>query len=393
MSQYTPPPGPENPPMPVLVSVAPPAEQRRITVAFRLILVIPHAVVLWALGTFAAILVIIGWFAALFTGQLPDFCASLLVVYLRWYLRVMAYLLLLTDVYPPFALEGNGYPVRIAIQPGRLNRLAVLFRIILVLPAAVLATLLEYGVATIVLLIAWLITLITGSLPASLHQAFAAVLRFQARYFGYAYLLTATYPGGLFGDRRTSGYEAPGYAAPGPLQLRSEWQLTLGAGAQLLVIVFIVLGAVTGAGGVAFDANLTGKVNAAEAAVQVQNAYQHLASQVNRLESDEVSCKQAPQPMTCIQPVLKSMASDITAFSTSIQKTAMPHDAAPDQRKLKADITEATRILNQLSTTQSASQYAAIFASSNLIAYLDGIGSDSQALYQSLSQSQVHEAG
>lgn len=75
--------------------------------------------VLWALGTFAAILVIIGWFAALFTGRLPDFCASFLVVYLRWYFRVMAYLLLLADVYPPFALEGDGYPVRFAIQPAR----------------------------------------------------------------------------------------------------------------------------------------------------------------------------------------------------------------------------------------------------------------------------------
>jgi hypothetical protein len=372
-------------------------------VAFRLILVIPHAVVLWALGTFAAILVIIGWFAALFTGRLPDFCASFLVVYLRWYLRVMAYLLLLTDVYPPFALEGDGYPVRFAIQPGRLNRLAVLFRIILVIPAAVLSMLLQYGVVTIVLFIAWLITLITGSLPASLHQAFAAVLRFQARYFGYAYMLTATYPGGLFGDRRTSGYAAPGYAAPdydalhvgmpGPLQLRTEWQLTLGDGARLLVIVFIVLGAVTGVGGIAFSTNLTGKVNAAEAAVQVQNAYQRLTSQVSRLESSEASCKQAPQPLTCAQSVLKSMASDMTAFNTSIQNTAMPHDAAADQRKLEADITEATRILSKLSTAQSASQYSAILASSNLTAYLDGITSDSQALYKSLSQSQVQEAG
>jgi uncharacterized protein DUF4389 len=399
MSQYPPAPGPEGPPMPVLVSVAPPAKQRWITVAFRLILVIPHVVVLWALGTFAAILVIIGWFAALFTGRLPDFCASFLVVYLRWYLRVMAYLLLLTDVYPPFALEGDGYPVRFAIQPGRLSRLAVLFRIILVIPAAVLAILLQYGVATIVLFIAWLITLITGSLPASLHQAFAAVLRFQARYLGYAYLLTATYPGGLFGDRQTSGYAAPGYAAPGygtpdygvpgvgmpgPLQPPTEWQLTLGDGARLLVIVFIVLGAVTGVGGIAFDTNLTGKVNAAEAAVQVQNAYQRLTSQVSGLESDEASCKQAPQPLTCAESVLKSMASDMTAFNTSIQNTAMPDDAAADQGKLEADTTEATRILNQLSTAQSISQYTTILASSNLTAYLNGITSDSQALYKSL---------
>ena len=102
---------------------------------------------------------------------------------------------------------------------------------------------------------------------------------------------------------------------------------------------------------------------------------------------------QAPQPLTCIQPVLKSMASDMTAFNTSIQNTAMPHDAIADQRTLGADTAEATRILNQLSTAQSASQYTTIVASSNLAAYLNGIGSDSQALYRLLGQSQVQDAG
>jgi hypothetical protein len=41
----------------------------------------------------------------------------------------------MTDRYPPFTLEpDDNYPVWLAAQPGRLNRWAVLFRIILVLP-------------------------------------------------------------------------------------------------------------------------------------------------------------------------------------------------------------------------------------------------------------------
>ena len=214
MTQYMSPGTLDRAPLPVLVAVAPPARQSRITVAFRLLLAIPHLIVLYVLGVVGGVLLVIGWFAALFTGQLPPFCASFLTGYLRWYFRVAAYLLLLTDVYPPFTLDDSGYPVRLAVQPGRLNRLAVLFRIVLAIPAWVLAVLLGYGIGTIVVFIAWLITLVAGRLPGSLHHAFAAALRFLARFLGYLYLVTATYPGGLFGDRDPSGAAGvPGYAA------------------------------------------------------------------------------------------------------------------------------------------------------------------------------------
>ena len=82
---------------PLLVAAAGPARQSRATVAFRLILVIPHFVVLYLLGVAASVVAVIGWFGALFTGRLPDFAAVYLSGYVRWYCRVAAYLLLLTD--------------------------------------------------------------------------------------------------------------------------------------------------------------------------------------------------------------------------------------------------------------------------------------------------------
>jgi len=100
--------------------VAGPAAQRRVTVAFRLILAVPHFIVLYALGIAASVVVIIGWFGALATGRLPDFAAAYLSGYLRWYCRTAAYLLLLTDEYPPFALDDTAYPVRVAVGHGRL---------------------------------------------------------------------------------------------------------------------------------------------------------------------------------------------------------------------------------------------------------------------------------
>jgi hypothetical protein len=47
---------------------------------------------------------------------------------MRWYTRVTAYEMPLTDVYPPFSLEDDPCPVRIAVAQQRLNPPAVFFR-------------------------------------------------------------------------------------------------------------------------------------------------------------------------------------------------------------------------------------------------------------------------
>jgi hypothetical protein len=77
----------------------------RLTVFFRIFMVIPHAIVLYFLQLVAQILVFIGWFAALFTGRLPGFIHDFVSGYLRWVSRVGAYMLLLTDDYPPFSMS------------------------------------------------------------------------------------------------------------------------------------------------------------------------------------------------------------------------------------------------------------------------------------------------
>lgn len=64
---------------------------------------------------------------------------------LEYSLRVSAYTWLLLDDYPPFRLRPGGYPVRVELQPSRLRRLSVLFRCVLVIPAAFVAGLLAAG--------------------------------------------------------------------------------------------------------------------------------------------------------------------------------------------------------------------------------------------------------
>jgi len=77
----------------------------RLTTFFRLMMVIPHGIVLWALGIASAIVAFIAWWAILFIGRYPKWAFMLVAGYVRWYTRVSGYYLLLTDKYPPFSIE------------------------------------------------------------------------------------------------------------------------------------------------------------------------------------------------------------------------------------------------------------------------------------------------
>ena len=90
----------------VRVAVTPQFENRnRVTVAFRLILVIPQAFVLFILLVGAVFCIMIGFFAVLFTGRWPFALQDYVIKCQRWYVRVEAYILLLTDEYPPFTFD------------------------------------------------------------------------------------------------------------------------------------------------------------------------------------------------------------------------------------------------------------------------------------------------
>jgi hypothetical protein len=187
-------------PNPILVEFAGPARQRRVTVLLRLILAFPNFFCLYFARMAALCVLVVAWFGALFTGRAPDFAAQFLAGFQQWEVRLASYLLLLSDQYPPIGWERADYPVNVVTRPGRLNRLSVLFRIILVVPAWLLWTVIAYGLAMIVMFISWLIVLIIGRMPQPLYEAIAAMLRYWARVKGYFYLLTSVYPLGLFGD-------------------------------------------------------------------------------------------------------------------------------------------------------------------------------------------------
>lgn len=164
----------------------------RLTVFFRLLLAIPHLVWLYLWGFAVQIAAVVGWFAALVLGRLPQPLHRFSAAYVSYAAQVHAYLLLIANPFPGFV--GAQYPLRIEIDPPeRQNRLLTFFRLLLALPAFVIAALLGYVLFAIGFL-GWFAALITGRMPPGFRDFGAVAIRYTAQTYAYTLLLTAQYP-------------------------------------------------------------------------------------------------------------------------------------------------------------------------------------------------------
>jgi hypothetical protein len=83
-----------------------PAELNRFLPLVKWFLAIPHYIVLFFLDIGAVVLVIVAWFAILFTGSYPRGMFDFVEGVIRWHNRVVGYaFILITDQYPPFRLS------------------------------------------------------------------------------------------------------------------------------------------------------------------------------------------------------------------------------------------------------------------------------------------------
>jgi len=80
-----------------------PITRDRLSVALRLFLALPHVLLLFFVLIGWCVTTVIAWFAILFTGRYPAGLVEFGIGTLRWRLRVEAYVLLMTDDYPPFS--------------------------------------------------------------------------------------------------------------------------------------------------------------------------------------------------------------------------------------------------------------------------------------------------
>jgi hypothetical protein len=377
-------------PAPVLVAFADPAPQSRLSVLFRVCMVIPHLFILWALAVAAYVIAMIGWFGALFTGRLPVFAADYLTGFLRWQTRVFGYAILLTGAYPPFTTEDADYPIGVAVRPGRLNRLAVLFRIVLLIPAWIMQSVIAYGALTVVAFVSWLIVLASGRMPASLHAVLAAAMRYQTRVLGYSLMLTSTYPGGLFGDsvppqvawsQPGYGYAQPGYWAP--QGYGSPWRLVLSGTARKLMIGFIVLGALLAAGQSAIVVLATsGILTSAAASAELEADFVPVDSAIDNYAASAKACD---GQLACLTGLDRQVAGTIGAFAGQVPSIAMPRGrAGAAAAALTASAAHASGAFGSLGAAATASQYESITDSGTLQHSLSQMDQDYLALRNAL---------
>lgn len=171
--------------------------RNRLTTFFRLILVIPHAILLAGWGVAVFFVVILAWFALLFTGRWPYGLYQFTAAYARYSTYVYGYLGLLTDRYPPFSGdEWAEFPVRLGIGEPKTeyNRLSVAFRIILLIPVLIIMYAMQL-VWEIGAFIGWFAILVLGRQPRGLQEMIELGLSYQQRGYAYALLLDDRFPG------------------------------------------------------------------------------------------------------------------------------------------------------------------------------------------------------
>ena len=120
-------------------------KRSRLTVFFRLILAIPVLVWVVLRGIAAFVVGFVNWLAVLIQGEVPDSLHDFVASYIRYSTQVSAYVFLAADPYPWFRCQED-YPVDLEVDPPvRQGRWGGFFRLLLAVPALLLATALGGG--------------------------------------------------------------------------------------------------------------------------------------------------------------------------------------------------------------------------------------------------------
>ncbi len=164
----------------------------RLTVFFRLLLAIPHLIVLYIFGIVIQFVAFIAWIIAVLLGRLPGGLHDFLELYVRYLTRVSAYLLLLANPWPPFRVKP--YPIDVRIDPPqKQNRLTVFFRLLLAIPAIILSAVFRI-VNTLVAFFGWFYCLALGRMHEGMRNLSAWMLGYEAQTYAYLFFLTGKYP-------------------------------------------------------------------------------------------------------------------------------------------------------------------------------------------------------
>jgi hypothetical protein len=188
---YTPP-----PPHPVRLVVYDDLKRSRLTVFFRLLLAIPHYLwqIVWWYGLALVACMIVNWFAVLIKGRSPEDLHLFLARILRYRTHFLSYMFLVSNPYPTFFGRPGSHPNDLEVEgPDRQRRAVTFFRLILAIPALVVAYVF-FIVLFFVALIGWFIALVVGRMPKGMRDLSAYCLQYEAQTYAYLLILTDRYP-------------------------------------------------------------------------------------------------------------------------------------------------------------------------------------------------------
>ena len=164
-----------------------------------LYIAIPHGFLLFFLGIWGLILMLIAFFVVLFTGNYPRNFFEYQVELMRWNLRVQSRIMNLSDGYPPFGLKATDSAIELEIPyPEKLGRLLLIVRVLfgwiyIYIPHGFL--LFFRAIATcFVIFIAWWAVLFTGKYPQGMHNFVVGLIRWSTRVSVYTCFMSDTYP-------------------------------------------------------------------------------------------------------------------------------------------------------------------------------------------------------
>lgn len=108
---------------PVTFDVEYPERLSRWKIFLKWLFAIPHLIIIYLLGIVNYVLIVIGFFAVLFTKKWPRGLFDFSLQIQRWTFNTYIYALcLLRDEYPPFTGESGQYPLASRSSTGRISR-------------------------------------------------------------------------------------------------------------------------------------------------------------------------------------------------------------------------------------------------------------------------------
>jgi hypothetical protein len=165
----------------------------------KLILALPHLLIVSVLGNVATLLAYIGYWIVAFTGKMPQATHRLIELNFNWSTRASAWLFGLDDVYPPFETDpvySASFPVSRPMEPSKGWAVAGLLwipKFFVLIPHFVVLAFVMIG-GFFALWWGYIVTALTGNYPTGIQDFLAGIMQWGLRVQAFLWGLTDDYP-------------------------------------------------------------------------------------------------------------------------------------------------------------------------------------------------------